>query len=526
MSRICPRPPATVKLPTTSNLKSLPKTCIVQTFLDIPRYRSKPARNPIKAITLLAWVLSSQTTPPKNTMVDLSRYWKLVRMSGAGDIIIEVVPAAQGFLQQHFSQPDELSDSAVQRRLLEIYQVGSQVTGKQNSNQSLAELCLRCFVSGQIQQSCLRIEAQFGSRHGFNRRDLLMLVLDEMPLQRQFRGRTDLAAQPRLENTLFHRILQTFNPDRGSLSTWTARMVQSHPELDRFLLNRGVYQVSDWAILNSYQPKRLRRILSDIDHLPDSEIAQTQALLESYHEVYRGDRQLNGEATSSQRCHPPTETQLERIADLLQQRAELRLSAKTVLSRLLKLAERLRQHSIWVRGGPPPSASIDLPEVQAQVDQVQIQQSTEPDEQLEFLQQYQQQLSQCLEQSLEQVLQDWSAKLRQKTASFLTALRLFYCRGMAMGEIAPLIGLDAQYQVTRLLKLKAFRADVRHHLLEQLRHSVLHLAKEYAHPDRLQRLDQEIDLLLDAEIEKVVEGCPIQSVFAKQLCQQIEASQG
>lgn len=95
-----------------------------------------------------------------------------------------------------------------------------------------------------------------------------------------------------------------------------------------------------------------------------------------------------------------------------------------------------------------------------------------------------------------------------------------------MGEIAPLIGLEAQYQVTRLLKLKAFRSDVRHHLLEQLRHSVLHLAKEYAHPDRLQRLDQEIDTLLDAEIEKVVEGCPIQSVFARRLCQQIEESKG
>jgi hypothetical protein len=460
-------------------------------------------------------------TPQEKTMVDLSRYWKLVRMNGAGEIITEVVPTAQDFLQQHFPEPDEFTDSTIQRQLLELYQAAQPTSP--HSNQSLAALCLRCFISGQIQQSCIRIEAQFGSRHGFNRRDLLMLVLDEMPLQRHLRGQR--VATQTLENTLFHRILQTFDPSRGSLSTWTARMVQSHPELDRFLLNRGVYQVSDWAILNSYQPKRLQRILSDIDHLPDVEIEQTRTLLESYHEVYRGDRQLQGEASSSKRCHSPTEEQLQRIADLLQRKAGLRLSSKTILVRLLKLADRLRQHSIWVRGGPPPSASIDLPEVQAQVDQVQIHQP-EPDEQLEFLQQYQQQLGQCLEQSLDQVLQAWSTKLRQKTTAFLTALRLFYCRGMAMGEIAPLIGLEAQYQVTRLLKLKAFRADVRHHLLEQLRHSVLHLAKEYAHPDRLQRLDQEIDLLLDAEIEKVVEGCPIQSVFAKRLCQQIEISGG
>ncbi len=462
-------------------------------------------------------------------MVDLSRYWKLLRMNAAGEIITEAVPMAQDFLQQHFPEPEQLSDSAIQQRLLELYQADAQLDAQsirgRKSEPQLAEFCLRCFISGQIQQSCLRIEAQFGNRHGFTRRDLLMLVLDEMPFQRQLRGQTCLAA-PRLENTLFHRILQTFDPNRSSLSTWTARMVQSHPELDRFLLNRGVYQVSDWAILNSYPPKRLHRILSDIDHLPDAEIQQICAVLESYHEVYRGDRQLHSQANSSKRCHPPTEAQLQRIAQVLQTKADLTLSPKTVLLRLLKLADRLRQHSIWVRGGPPPSASLDLPEVQAQVDQAQIHDnSSEPDEQLEFLQQYQQQLGHCLEQSLDQVLQAWSAKLRQKTAPFLTALRLFYCRGMAMGEIAPLVGLEAQYQVTRLLKLKAFRADVRHHLLEQLRHSVLRLAKEYAHPDRLQRLDQELDTLLDAEIEKMVEGCPIQSVFAKRLCQQIEGSE-
>lgn len=443
-------------------------------------------------------------------------------MKAAGEIITEVVPMAQEFLSQHFSEPEQLSDSAIQRQLLEFYQVNTQQTSKPKSDQTSAELCLRCFISGQIQQACLRIESQFGSRHGFTRRDLLMLVLDEEPLQRHLRGQTGLVAQTRLENTLFHRILQTFDPARGSLSTWTARMVQSHPELDRFLLNRGVYQVSDWAILNSYSPKRLHRIISEIDRLPAPEVQQICALLESYHEVYRGDRQLHGEVNSSKRCHPPTEEQLQRIAQAFQLKAGSVLSPKTVLLRLLKLADRLRQHSIWVRGGPPPSTSLDLPEVQAQVDQ--IQQPSESDEQLEFLQQYQQQLGQCLEQSLNQVLQAWSARLHQRTTAFLTALRLFYCRGMTMGEIAPLVGLEAQYQVTRLLKLKAFRADVRHHLLEQLRHSVLHLAQEYAHPDRLQRLDQEIDTLLDAEIEKVVEGCPIQSVFAKRLCQQIEGS--
>ncbi len=35
-----------------------------------------------------------------------------------------------------------------------------------------------------------------------------------------------------------------------------------------------------------------------------------------------------------------------------------------------------------------------------------------------------------------------------------------------MGEIATIIGLQAQYQVTRLLKLKELRADIRHKMLQ------------------------------------------------------------
>lgn len=458
-------------------------------------------------------------------MVDLSKYWRLVRIRASGEIITEVVPLAQEFLRRQFPEPDDdqPSDSAVQRHLLDCYQASMGQPEPKLGMPSPAELCLRCFISGQIQQSCLRIERQFGSRHGFTCRDLLMLILDEVPVPHSPRAQTCVAAQTRLENKLFYRILQTFDPKRSNLATWTIRMVQSHSELDRFLLERGVYQVSDWAILNSYSPKRLHRILSKIDRLPDLEVQSACALLESYHAVYRGDRQLSASPSCSKRCQPPTEAQLERIAQALPPPAA---SPNLILSRLLKLADRLRQHSIWVRGGEPPSASLDLPEVQAQVDRGQLASASEPDEQLEFLQQYQQQLNRCLSDSLEQVLQSWITKLRHKAAAFLTALSLFYCRGMAMGEIAPLVGLEAQFQVTRLLKLKTFRADVRHHLLEQLRHSVLHLAQAYAHPDRLQRLDQEIDALLDAQIERVVEGRPIQSLFAQRLCQQIETGKG
>lgn len=114
-------------------------------------------------------------------MVDLSKYWKLVRLSAAGDIITEAVLGAQDFLKQHFPEPTELSDSLIQQQLMERYHADQQAGNIREQN--WAEICLRCFISGQIQQACIRIEVQFGNHHGFTRHDLLVLVLDEMPLQ-------------------------------------------------------------------------------------------------------------------------------------------------------------------------------------------------------------------------------------------------------------------------------------------------------------------------------------------------------
>jgi hypothetical protein len=84
-----------------------------------------------------------------------------------------------------------------------------------------------------------------------------------------------------------------------------------------------------------------------------------------------------------------------------------------------------------------------------------------------------------------------------------------------MTEIALKLGLRGQDAVTRLLKLKDFRADVRQQLLLMLCHRVLELAKNYADLDRLNTLEQQIKIALDEQVNQVIKEAEIQAQTAK-----------
>ncbi|MEC4812105.1 MAG: hypothetical protein SAK29_02315 [Scytonema sp. PMC 1069.18] len=50
--------------------------------------------------------------------------------------------------------------------------------------------------------------------------------------------------------TSAREILQSFDCQRSNLSTWSGQKVKQHKPLNQFLLERGLYLASDWAILN------------------------------------------------------------------------------------------------------------------------------------------------------------------------------------------------------------------------------------------------------------------------------------
>ena len=465
-----------------------------------------------------------------------SRYWRLVTIDATGGCKVEAIDSLAAFFGQEFAEfagGGEVQDAFIQRRLLDLLHNDTHLC-------VLAEGCLRCFISNQIEQVCIQLEEQFGREHGFTRYDLFSFVLDDVDVAvLHQRGSLRQGAY----KSLATEILQTFNPERGNLSTWATQLTKHHPELNAFLLERGVYLVSDWAILNDTTPKQVQRIFSEFHHSTPLEIQQACILLESYHLVYRRDRLKLRQSGGGGKCQPPTDKQLEQIAQSLvaklsqENQAILDLSTEDILTRLQDMAGKLRQYRISVRRGTPQTDSIDDPEIRPQAENNPSPKSEneETDEQEEFLEFYQASFLECLDLALDKVVSDRVANLQRKKPptdrQFLQALHLFHCQAKAMGEIALAIGFQAQYQVTRLLKLKEFRADVRQKMLESLRDRILNQAKIYVDPERLQSLDSQVELALDERISEVIQDATdeasnpnrsAKSRFAQRLCKQLK----
>lgn len=466
-------------------------------------------------------------------MGSASRYWRLVKLDATGRCRVEEVQAAKAFFQQHFpnwAQQAEGTDLTIQRHLLNMRDAA--VTADPEVF-TLAELCLRCFISNQIQQVCRHIESQFGSNHGVTIADLLPFVLDDA-------GEKRLNAQhPSSYLSLADQILQSFDPARGSLSTWVMRLVRNHRELNRFLLEQGVYMVSDWAILNDTQPRQLPRFLGEFHALTPSEVEAFGQLLQRYHAVYRRDRLQQRQTGGAGRCVPPTPTQLLEIArPKAEPTADPQLLIDRTLKQLQTLASYLRQYRIVARGGRPQTDSLDEPAIALQSERWQNLETDGADEEpAEFLAAYRQQLVHCLDQTVAQVIGDRIAYLQrrkpQTVIQFLKALQLFHCQGQSMGQIAQQVGLQQQYQVTRLLKLKEFRADVRQRLLVLLRDRVLQQATAYVDAVRLQTLDRQIEAALNDQVESLIQAAeteastvhdrPFTNLFARRLCHHLDA---
>jgi hypothetical protein len=447
-----------------------------------------------------------------------THYWQLVRLDGTGQCRIGSIAIAEAFFQKFRAAAADLSPAKLHLGLVQ--------SRLEPAHADAADLCLRCYISHQIQQVCLRLEQQFGQQHGFSRTDLLPLVLhdDGTPRSRQ---PANAAFQ-----SLACAIVDSFDPQKASLNTWVLRQVRHHSDLSAFLLEQGVYLITDWAILNDTTPAQVQRILSEFCSLSAAETQQAAQLLHSYHAVYRHDRlqdRLKG-VLNRPSCRPPTPEQLHRMVDYLGTAAPPTLANQRLIGQLQALASRLRQYRIYVRTKRLPLESLDQPELQRLGSAGSNPELAETDEFLSF---YRSQLQRCLDQAIQQVIRDRLDYLESQTPPmadpFLQALQLFHCRGEPMGKIATLVGLKAQYQVTRLMKLKEFRADVQQRWFAALCDRVTDKVQELAEDDRPPNLNQRIAAALLDEITTLMqqaaaeaaankENRPLPSLFARRLC--------
>lgn len=472
-------------------------------------------------------------------MSTASKYWILIRLDTTGNSKIEEIAVAKAFFASMFPElttSKNLLDTEIQRHLWEnwrTYLATNQRIEVSTSNTivSPAELCLRCFISNVIEQVCIQLEINFGNNYGFTRRDLFPLVLNDViersPKQQQS-SYTSVACE----------VLRTYNPARGNLSTWTTKLVKQHRELKAFLIEHGIYLVTDWAILNDTNSEQLQRIFREFHYLSESEIKSSATLLESYHLIYRRDRRTARKSGRQGQCLPPTTEQLEQMAQKFYLKTNLQLQASAIMSRLQNIAKLLREYRIYIRSGAYKSESLDTPltgddRTYTLADRIPSTYSeSHQDEQNEFLQFYRQQFMSSLDSALKTIVNHRLTTLEKQNHSmpnkFITALYLYHCQGKTMAEIAQKIGLQAQYQVTRLLKLKELRTEVKQLMLKDLLDSVLKRTLSYTAFDEAKALEQQIEQMLSQQIENVFQeasaestvtkNCPLQSLFSQRLC--------
>lgn len=456
-----------------------------------------------------------------------SKYWSLVKLSSSGRIEITEIDRVKQFFQQQFvsgSNYEELTDNLVQTDLVE-----RRVDCAENS--LLATGCLRCYISHQIRQVCIQLDMQFGREHGFGRQDLFIYTLNDTLADFRDSPRSSVTATAKYK-PLSVEILETFEPAKASLSTWTTRCVKQNREVQRFLLEQGVYLISNWAILNDTNNKQLKRILAEFHNLTTAEIDQASKLLSAYHAVYRRDRLKNRQGKGG-KCQTPTTEQLARIARVCQQQG-LILSPEQALSQLEQLAGWLREYRIYVRGGRMKQESFDnaARNTEAMQAQVVVEEDDDSDRD-DFLKSYQQQFEQSLANAVETAIQTRLSKFKGKKAAkapqFVTALELFHCQGESMTEIAPKIGLKAQFQVSRLLKLKELRADIRQGMLQLMRDWTMSQTQLTDLDSLKQReaaiakaLGEQIDVVMDEAEKEVSIADSTASVLAQRICRYLD----
>lgn len=446
-------------------------------------------------------------------MNSASRYWYWVRLNTGGQRQVEEIPTAKAFFQEQFPQlinSEEVPDTAIQGQLIDL--ITLPPTEDSPTFQG-AESCLRCFISQQIDRTCLELEQRFGEVGGFQQIDLLPFVLDDFKLLPSSQPQPDTNYE-----SLADKILQTFNPKRSQLSTWTARLVKSHSELNRFLWECGVYLQSDWSILNNYHPKQLQRLLREFYNYNSKAAQEAAEILESYQTVYLSDRLQQNRSRS--RCQPPTLEQLNRILTHLVEKEITGYTADELLEQFVYLSELIRRSRQPQREPLCDDNSVSPPtdEVETQIQ--------------EFLQRYRQLLVTQLDQAILQVLNDRLSYLKKrkppKDQNFLQALQL-YCQSQPMSKIAREVGLNRQYQVSRLLNLKPLRQDIKQRLLITLKERVIELAHYYTNLTELgcleRALNEEIDKIMkEAERESLSSNCSRESLLNRRLCRLIESN--
>jgi hypothetical protein len=424
-----------------------------------------------------------------------SRYWTICRISLKSETVPYeccLVPIAQEFVTKQVPNSQKQDMQAA----LNSYFHGNNSTVDATSR-ALAGLCLRCYVSDPILKACKRIDNLFAGEKQFTYQDLLPFVLNDdgqtlVILDTDGKTQLILNGLGEAKTTAYKfftvEILRTFKQNsqfRMSLDNWAYLQTRQNPELKDFLSEFGFKALSDWALLNRAKPKQLERL---------SSLSRTS--VEIFHTVYRRDR-LGQRQAGVRRCQDPSSAQLQEMLTRLQERNVIINNSVELMKELKQAATELRKYDIWSYREPlesyDPDAGSYTPRADLPTDSL-SELDVERRELMEFLHQ---QLKLALAGAIEQEIRASITKLeKSKTYAplakqFIPGLQLYYCQGLSLKEIAPLLGMSSWAQARRVLNPGDLLNKVRAACVQQ----VLDRTLEKARDKGLTKIPPEADYL-------------------------------
>ena len=459
-------------------------------------------------------------------MGPLSKYWEILRIDPGSDgygYKQKVLPLAAAFFQTKFPQLSESEvrsqPSAQQHRAIQFSlhaQFRHKVSSAELSSLAKAGLCLRCYVSYSILRACKKLANLFYGTGQFTYRDLLPYVLNDdgslqIILDRNGEVQRILTEEGEIQSIEYQlftvEVLQKFNPHaqlEASLDQWVYYQTRQNKDLKDFLSEQGLCTLSDWALLN-------RVGANVIEKFPPRD----RTLIQAFHAVYRRDRRRQSR-NRGKRCFDPSPAQLEEMSHWLQEKGLTIHSLEQLNHELRRIAKLLRQYDIWHRSGAPLTEPLEganpdtegyreLPDLKTinTLDQVALQ---------ELKTFCREQLVICLDWGIEQGLEEHIYNLSQRrnyaslASKVIPALRLIYCQGRSQGEIAPVLGMTNQTQVSRVLNLKTLLSQVRLRTVAKFWQALsaqvddLDSTRLSTDPDYSSNLMHQLELFVDTEV--------------------------
>lgn len=459
-----------------------------------------------------------------------SHYWTLVRLNTSGGYSTYVVESVRNFFVKKFAScltEPETSDRVIQAELIQIIR-------NTPSEQHLAEGCLRCYISHEILRSCQRliqIYAPLNTNHSLSLAEMLYLVLDDD-------GQDLLKTRKLSDQTLYRTkaavILERFDPTIGSLDGWVSRLIRTDRDINSFLIERGIYLISDWAMLNNTEPSQLERILYKFYNLSKEEVERFSCLLTAFHATYRTSRAKDRRRDGG-RCSNPTDEQLNKIANFLEENSYPKPSYNAVFQQLRAMGKYLRDYHMSARsGGLIGAMSTSDEKVAARLESYcSISSDDQESESEEFLVKYRAFLKGAIDVAISEAIQKSLEKLNKRDSNrgevFIKALYLFN-KGLTMSKIAKILELQHQYTVTRLLDLKSIRTDIRQVLVQNLRGFIITELGEHLSPDKMHKVDVRLQEVLEDSVDRTLVKAransmspkPIVGEFEQQICQALK----